>query len=260
MHKVSPQIMAFTFDDEPANPGDMVSLQCTVGKGDLPLEIDWYLNGIKIKQFDGISITRSSNRINTLTIESIKAEHGGLYACVASNKAGFANHTSMLVVNGTSIQHSCCLFYFLFFCCFFGSKLSLFIYFIPFIRFLKVSPQMTPFDFGEEILNAGDTVSLTCTVSKGDLPLEISWELNGQVLTTSNGILIARSGKRISMLSIDSVQAVHRGNYTCIAKNEAGKVWHTSHLNVNGRLLTHSIFAGNFLFYFHVYLFIILLL
>lgn len=245
MHKVSPQIMAFTFDDEPANPGDMVSLQCTVGKGDLPLEIDWYLNGIKIKQFDGISITRSSNRINTLTIESIKAEHGGLYACVASNKAGFANHTSMLVINGTSIQYSCCqnvLISVIF--CFFKSKLYLFIYYIPFARFLKVSPQMTPFDFGEEILNAGDTVSLTCTVSKGDLPLDISWELNGLVLTTSNGILITRSGNRISMLSIDSVQAVHRGNYTCIAKNEAGKVWHTSHLNVNGRLLTYSIFTG----------------
>lgn len=120
---------------------------------------------------------------------------------------------------------------------------------------------MTPFDFGEEILNAGDTVSLTCTVSKGDLPLDISWELNGQVLTTSNGILLARSGKRISMLSIDSVQAVHRGNYTCIAKNEAGKVWHTSHLNVNGRILPHSIFTGEFLFYFLVFpfLFIILL-
>lgn len=98
--------MPFNMGDEPANPGDMVSLQCTVSKGDLPLEIDWYLNGVKIsKQHEGISIIRTSNRVNTLSIESIKAEHGGLFACVASNKAGFANHTSMLVVNGTTFNY-----------------------------------------------------------------------------------------------------------------------------------------------------------
>lgn len=95
-------------------------------------------------------------------------------------------------------------------------------------------PQVTPFDFGEEILNAGDTVSLTCTVGKGDLPLKIHWQLNDKILNSGNGVLINRNGKRISVLSIENVQHEHIGNYTCIAENEAGRSSHTAVLNVNG--------------------------
>ncbi|XP_063893559.1 cell adhesion molecule Dscam1 isoform X27 [Helicoverpa armigera] len=98
---------------------------------------------------------------------------------------------------------------------------------------VMVVPQVTPFDFGEEILNAGDTVSLTCTVGKGDLPLKIHWQLNDQTLNSGNGILINRNGKRISILSIENVQHEHIGNYTCIAENEAGRSSHSAVLNVN---------------------------
>ncbi|XP_022815125.1 Down syndrome cell adhesion molecule-like protein Dscam2 isoform X42 [Spodoptera litura] len=98
---------------------------------------------------------------------------------------------------------------------------------------VMVVPQVTPFDFGEEILNAGDTVSLTCTVGKGDLPLKIHWQLNDKILNSGNGILINRNGKRISILSIENVQHEHIGNYTCIAENEAGRSSHTAVLNVN---------------------------
>lgn len=97
-----------------------------------------------------------------------------------------------------------------------------------------VAPQVTPFDFGEEILNAGDTVSLTCTVGKGDLPLKIHWQLNNQILNSGNGVFINRNGKRISVLSIENVQHEHIGNYTCIAENDAGRSSHSAVLNVNG--------------------------
>lgn len=99
---------------------------------------------------------------------------------------------------------------------------------------LIVMPQVTPFDFGEEILNAGDTVSLTCTVGKGDLPLKIHWQLNNKPLNTGNGLFINRNGKRISVLSIENVQHEHIGNYTCVAENEAGQSSHSAILNVNG--------------------------
>ncbi|XP_069356514.1 cell adhesion molecule Dscam1 isoform X40 [Maniola hyperantus] len=98
---------------------------------------------------------------------------------------------------------------------------------------VMVLPQVTPFDFGEEILNAGDTVSLTCTVGKGDLPLKIHWQLNDQLLNSGNGIFINRNGKRISVLSIENVQHEHIGNYTCIAENEAGRSSHSAVLVVN---------------------------
>lgn len=97
-----------------------------------------------------------------------------------------------------------------------------------------VIPQVTPFHFGDEILNAGDTVSLTCTVGKGDLPLKIHWQLNDIDLSTGNGVVINRNGKRISVLSIENVQHEHIGNYTCIAENDAGISSHSAVLNVNG--------------------------
>ena len=102
------------------------------------------------------------------------------------------------------------------------------------VSYSIVVPQVTPFDFGEEILNAGDTVSLTCTVGKGDLPLKIHWELNDKTLNSGNGILINRNGKRVSILILDNVQHEHIGNYTCIAENEAGRSSHSAVLNVNG--------------------------
>ena len=94
--------MPFSFGDEPVNAEEMTSAQCSVNKGDMPIVINWYFNNEKIKDMKfGISIVKTNNRINTLSIESIKAEHGGLYTCVASNKAGIANYTSALIVNGT---------------------------------------------------------------------------------------------------------------------------------------------------------------
>lgn len=101
-----------------------------------------------------------------------------------------------------------------------------------------MTPQITPFDFGEDILNAGDTVSTICTVGKGDLPLKIHWMLNDYLLNSGNSVLISRSGKRISLLSIENVQHEHIGNYTCIAENEAGISSHSAVLKVNG--ISHS--------------------
>lgn len=97
-----------------------------------------------------------------------------------------------------------------------------------------VAPQISPFNFGDETLNAGDAVSLTCTVNKGDFPLTIYWNFNGEEMNSNNGIIISRTGQRISVLSIESVQAIHKGNYTCIARNSAGTFDHTAFLSVNG--------------------------
>lgn len=126
------------------------------------------------------------------------------------------------------------------------------------IYYSIVVPQVTPFDFGEDILNAGDTVSLTCTVGKGDLPLNIHWQLNDQTLNSGNGILINRNGKRISILILENVQHEHIGNYTCIAENEAGRSSHSAVLNVNGTTDKHFrkllSFCSHDIYKFFVYL------
>lgn len=102
-----------------------------------------------------------------------------------------------------------------------------------------VPPQITPFDFGEDSINEGEGVSVQCSVSKGDYPLNISWTLNGHSIPSNNnyGILIHRASKRVSTLSIDNVQRDHVGNYTCIVNNLASSTIHATFLAINGIFL-----------------------
>lgn len=110
---------------------------------------------------------------------------------------------------------------------------------------LIVGPQILHFDFGEEPVNSGDLASLTCSVFKGDLPVNITWYHNNQNVHYSDGILVSNAGKKISTLSIDSVQAEHAGTYTCVAENRAGKFSYSAELLVNG---TFICFVSSFFF------------
>lgn len=77
-------------------------------------------------------------------------------------------------------------------------------------------------------------VSIFCTIAKGDFPLEIHWTLEGHNVEKVPGISVMRTNKRISQLSIDSVQAEHAGEYVCFAKNPVGIVSLSTVLHVNG--------------------------
>lgn len=98
-------------------------------------------------------------------------------------------------------------------------------------------PQIQPFDFGDEVINSGEMATLTCSVTKGDYPIDIVWMLNGKAIGTNDGIIIAKMAKRISSLSIESAYDFHIGNYTCIAKNKAGETSHTASLKINGEFV-----------------------
>lgn len=73
-------------------------------------------------------------------------------------------------------------------------------------------------------------------VTKGDLPLELAWTLNGQVLRNGErGVSIVRMKPRLSSLSIDALDGeVHRGVYGCEASNAAGVARSESELLING--------------------------
>ncbi|XP_025834465.1 Down syndrome cell adhesion molecule-like protein Dscam2 isoform X28 [Agrilus planipennis] len=98
---------------------------------------------------------------------------------------------------------------------------------------VMVQPQILPFDFGEDPINADDMVSVSCTVNKGDFPMNVTWMLNSQPVEMYQGVNIMKTNKRISQLSIDSVQYEHSGLYTCIASNLAGTSTHSAYLRVN---------------------------
>lgn len=97
-----------------------------------------------------------------------------------------------------------------------------------------VPPKIASFSFGDEAMSYGDTVSIQCTVSGGDLPVNISWLHNEQPLEAFLEINTEARGRRINALTIDSVSAKHIGNYSCRAENRAGVAIHSSELRVNG--------------------------
>ncbi|XP_050346766.1 cell adhesion molecule Dscam2 isoform X6 [Nymphalis io] len=96
---VLPQIHPFTFGDEPANAGDTVGIQCMVTKGDVPLNIKWYLNGKDVTTIQGVSVTKIGHKSSSLSIEAVSFIHKGLYTCYAANQAGHANYSAELIVN-----------------------------------------------------------------------------------------------------------------------------------------------------------------
>ena len=83
-------------------------------------------------------------------------------------------------------------------------------------------------------MSYGDIVSIQCTIAGGDLPVNVTWSLNNHKIDSYLDIMAERRGKRIHVLTIESVSAKHIGNYTCTAENSAGHVNHTSELKVNG--------------------------
>ncbi|XP_017467263.1 PREDICTED: Down syndrome cell adhesion molecule-like protein Dscam2 isoform X47 [Rhagoletis zephyria] len=99
---------------------------------------------------------------------------------------------------------------------------------------VMVPPQVLPFSFGEDTADMGEIASANCVVPKGDLPLKIRWSLNSApIVNGENGFTVLRLNKRTSSLNIDSLTAIHRGTYKCIATNEAGTSEYVAELQVN---------------------------
>lgn len=82
---------------------------CSITKGDLPLKIWWTFDADNSDELsynlttnDGVVITRTSQKVSTLAIEAVKARHRGNYTCFASNNGGVAQHSTHLVIYGST--------------------------------------------------------------------------------------------------------------------------------------------------------------
>jgi Immunoglobulin domain len=110
-------------------------------------------------------------------------------------------------------------------------------------QFFQVLPIIVPFNFGEDELNLDDSVTVMCSITKGDLPATIWWRFSEGAndmsynLTTNDGIVITRTSQKVSLLTIEAVKARHRGNYTCFAQNKAGVVEQHAYLAMNGSIV-----------------------
>lgn len=98
----------------------------------------------------------------------------------------------------------------------------------------SVSPKIATFTFGDEALNFGESASAQCTISGGDLPMVVKWTLNGEAIPPYLEVSTSKIGKRVNVLTIDSVKGDHAGNYSCVATNQAGSAEYTAPLIVIG--------------------------
>ncbi|XP_024082569.1 Down syndrome cell adhesion molecule-like protein Dscam2 isoform X6 [Cimex lectularius] len=97
---------------------------------------------------------------------------------------------------------------------------------------VMVPPKILPFHFGDEPFAEGESVSMQCSVSTGDLPINITWQFNNKSLNFDD-VSVSPFGKKASAISIDQVTWKHVGNYTCLGSNRAGQSSHTAELLVN---------------------------
>lgn len=81
--------------------GDTVVANCMVSKGDLPIDIRWVLNQAPLISGEhDVSIVKLNQRTSTLSISSVQGIHRGIFKCQASNRAGEAELSAELHVNG----------------------------------------------------------------------------------------------------------------------------------------------------------------
>ncbi|TRY65545.1 hypothetical protein TCAL_17351, partial [Tigriopus californicus] len=97
-------------------------------------------------------------RTSILIISSVGYRHSGIYTCKAENPAGSATYSAELKVNEP--------------------------------------PSVLPITFGQDIVNEDDFGQLVCTVIRGDEPLDFTWHLHGDVVSSEPGLTTSQLGSR----------------------------------------------------------------
>ncbi|KAG1671033.1 Down syndrome cell adhesion molecule-like protein Dscam2 [Nymphon striatum] len=185
------------FQSRKLQPGPSISLKCTATGRPTP-KITWKLRGrVLMKPNDAMPESSSWDKLGTLSIKKISVEDEGTYSCSATN--------------GQSQKSSA----------------------ESFIKVL-VKPEIQLFA-PPLALPEGKSVLMTCNVISGSDPLKITWKVNNSTIDLGTGIEIT-STKLYSLLQIRRIQWKHRGNYSCIAENDAGTTIQAVLLKVKGGL------------------------
>ena len=107
--------------------------------------------------------------------------------------------------------------------------------------YIKVSPMVERFVFPKN-LTRGKRLRVLCTVSEGDLPLEVDWWKDGILIGNneekyeSYGTSVRRIDEYTSLLAISFLETTHAGNYSCVASNSVAAYSRSATLTIRGKL------------------------
>ncbi|UYV61600.1 hypothetical protein LAZ67_1005496, partial [Cordylochernes scorpioides] len=90
---------------------------------------------------------------------------------------------------------------------------------------VRVPPMIIPFESMR--LRQGSAGVLTCAINRGEPPLDISWQKNGEPLAPELGLSL-QVHALFSLLAFANVGRRHAANYTCVVKNTAGSAAHSA--------------------------------
>lgn len=94
-----PKLLPLPQLSEPLFVDDFYQFTCSVLQGDPPFRIKWLFRNTPLMENPNIKV-ENTKRTSSLTFEAVSADEVGEYVCVASNKAGFANSSTTLIVKG----------------------------------------------------------------------------------------------------------------------------------------------------------------
>ena len=100
---MSPLVERFSFPKN-LTRGKRLRVICTVTEGDLPLEVEWWKDGLKIEEafgkFQGVQVRRIDEYTSLLAISFLETTHAGNYSCVAKNSVASFARSATLTIRG----------------------------------------------------------------------------------------------------------------------------------------------------------------
>ena len=97
-------------------------------------------------------------------------------------------------------------------------------------------PALQPPGSPHRSLQAGQRVSVLCSLVQGDEPVVLAWQKDGTDISDQSlpGVAINQVDHD-SILRIQSLTAGHAGNYSCLASNAAGTAAISAVITVQGQ-------------------------